>query len=252
MNDETGSSPAKKPLWKRWWFWVLAAIFAIFFVPPMFGAGSPTTTTTTPTSAAEETTTTEAAPETTTTEVETTTTAAPTTTTAAPTTTTVPASPTPAFRSGTWLVGDEIEPGIYATAGESCYWARLSGLSGAFGDIIANDNTNGQAIVDIAESDEAFESGCAWYTLDELRAFDLVATNDLIEDGTWLVGEQMAPGRWASEDNATCYWARLSGFSGGFSDITANGIVDGRAIVDVGASDIGFVSAGCSAWEPLG
>ncbi len=63
------------------------------------------------------------------------------------------------FGDGTWVVGEDIEPGVYRNeGGTSCYWERLSGLSGEFGDIIANDNPDGPAVVEIASSDTAFSS----------------------------------------------------------------------------------------------
>lgn len=71
--------------------------------------------------------------------------------------------------SGVYLVGTDIQPGRYrSTDNSSCYWARLSGLSGGFGDIIANDNVNGQAVVQIKSSDTAFEtSRCSdWVKID--------------------------------------------------------------------------------------
>ena len=48
------------------------------------------------------------------------------------------------FGPGTYRVGSDIQPGTYAgKAGtnilDSCYWARLSGVSGASSDILAND-----------------------------------------------------------------------------------------------------------------
>ena len=48
------------------------------------------------------------------------------------------AQPARNFGPGTYLVGTDIEPGIYRTEGEVTYFERLSGLSGEFGDIIAN------------------------------------------------------------------------------------------------------------------
>ncbi|PRQ11630.1 hypothetical protein C1Y63_05485 [Corynebacterium sp. 13CS0277] len=75
------------------------------------------------------------------------------------------------FGAGTHRVGDDIAPGTYraAHAGESCYWERLSGFTGAFEDIIANDNAQGTAIVTILPSDHGFTSrGCGtWELLDE-------------------------------------------------------------------------------------
>ncbi|OSM42528.1 hypothetical protein [Nesterenkonia sp. PF2B19] len=65
------------------------------------------------------------------------------------------------------MVDSYVEPGIYTTQPGSwgCYWARVSGTSGEFHDIITNGFVDeGQALVTIAETDVAFEtSGCgAW------------------------------------------------------------------------------------------
>ena len=61
--------------------------------------------------------------------------------------------------SGTFIVGEDIEPGTYRTDGTSyCYWERLSGLSGEFHDIITNEFSEGTSYVTIAESDMAFSS----------------------------------------------------------------------------------------------
>jgi Protein of unknown function (DUF2510) len=68
--------------------------------------------------------------------------------------------------SGTFLVGSDIKPGTYRSVDNSfCYWARLSGVSGDLNDILANDNVEGQALVQIEGSDEAFETnGCNEWT----------------------------------------------------------------------------------------
>jgi hypothetical protein len=86
-----------------------------------------------------------------------------------------PAAPAPApaaparsaiADSGTYAVGSQVSPGRYQTAGPEgdtlfCYYARLAGFSGEIDDIIANDNTEGPAIVEISPTDAAFEtSGC--------------------------------------------------------------------------------------------
>ena len=70
------------------------------------------------------------------------------------------------FGDGTWVVGEDIEPGVYRNNGGGwCYWERLSGLSGEFGDIIANGAPEGQAVVEISSSDAAFSSeGCGTWT----------------------------------------------------------------------------------------
>ena len=66
--------------------------------------------------------------------------------------------------TGIFLVGENIEPGTYRGdgSGGNCYWARLSGTSGDFDDLIANDLPGGPTVVTIARSDVAFETtGCA-------------------------------------------------------------------------------------------
>ncbi len=71
------------------------------------------------------------------------------------------------FGDGTWVVGQDIEPGVYRNSGDGslCYWERLSGLSREFGDIIANGVPDGPTVVEISGSDVAFSSqGCGTWT----------------------------------------------------------------------------------------
>jgi hypothetical protein len=83
---------------------------------------------------------------------------------------TLAAEPEPApepdgFGPGTWEVGTEIPAGTYVTIVpdggifDSCYWARLSGFSGSFDDIITNENLNAGARgrLEIASSDAGVE-----------------------------------------------------------------------------------------------
>ncbi|MFN6544476.1 hypothetical protein [Mycolicibacterium nivoides] len=59
---------------------------------------------------------------------------------------------------GLYLVGSEIQPGTYRTAGaEGCYYAALRGLSGGNSDIRTNQNTDGPAVVEILSSDVGFQ-----------------------------------------------------------------------------------------------
>ena len=74
--------------------------------------------------------------------------------------------------SGTFLVGVDIEPGTYRSAGPvasvipNCYWARHKDASGDMFSIIANANSQGPAVVKIAASDGAFETnGCQTWEL---------------------------------------------------------------------------------------
>ena len=65
---------------------------------------------------------------------------------------------------GTYLVGTDILPGQYRSAGgaggrSDCYWERLSGLGGQMRDMITNDSGEGQRVVEILPSDVAFTTG---------------------------------------------------------------------------------------------
>jgi hypothetical protein len=64
---------------------------------------------------------------------------------------------------GQYLVGEDIKPGTYKTAGadgSSCYWARLKNASGEFTSIIANDNIQGQTRVALKKGEFFETSGC--------------------------------------------------------------------------------------------
>lgn len=78
-----------------------------------------------------------------------------------PTTSTTAAGPKTTFGDGTHRVGTDIAPGTYRNSGGTgCYWERLSGFGGSFGDIIANGNASGSqpVVVTISTSDAGFTS----------------------------------------------------------------------------------------------
>lgn len=79
------------------------------------------------------------------------------------------AGPATTIPPGIYAVGEDVLPGRYRSAGGSfCYWATLSGRSGAFDEIIANDISDGGAqIVEIGEDVAYFETtGCAPWVRD--------------------------------------------------------------------------------------
>ncbi len=145
---------------------------------------------------------------------------------------------------GTYLVGRDIEPGIYAgKAGtevrDTCYWERLSGLSGEFADTVANDNAKGLFYVDVSQTDVALSTRCELTDLDEVPGSQGFLTQ--LPPGTYLVGRDIQPGNYSGEAGTgvldSCYWARLSGVSGEFSDLIANDNAQGRYFVQVGSTD---------------
>ena len=125
--------------------------------------------------------------------------------------TATPVQPSTQIGDGTWRVGVDIAPGTYLTAGtDGCYWQRSSGLSGKLDEILANDNPQGQAVVTILPSDVGFTSQqCGtWALADTLKP---VQPSTQIDDGTWRVGIDIAPGTYLTAGTDGCYWQRSSG-----------------------------------------
>ncbi|GAA4784300.1 hypothetical protein GCM10023200_17400 [Actinomycetospora chlora] len=90
---------------------------------------------------------------------------------AAPAQVTPPSGPATSFGDGTHVVGEDIEPGTYRTAGPAdggmgmCYWSRLRNTSGELDGIIANGVPTGPSTVTIRSGDAAFETtGCQTWT----------------------------------------------------------------------------------------
>ena len=75
------------------------------------------------------------------------------------------APPLAQFGDGTWIVGEDVQPGTYRTQGrvDGCYWARLT----AGGEVIDNNFISAalQAVVIVEASDALIESsGCGTWT----------------------------------------------------------------------------------------
>ena len=88
----------------------------------------------------------------------------------APTPEPAPAPPAPAtYGPGTLVVGTDLPAGTYKTDGtrnggngDSCYWARLSGLSGTSDEIITNGLPEGPTTLKIKPTDKGLETSCTW------------------------------------------------------------------------------------------
>ena len=70
--------------------------------------------------------------------------------------------------------------------------------------------------------------------------------------GTWLVNEEIEPGRYFTDPSSGCYWERLRDTAGSSSDILANefiGFDSGQEIVDISMSDYAFKpDSECGTW----
>ena len=172
--------------------------------------------------------------------------------------------PGESFDDGTYLVGHEIPPGRYrASPGDSkCYWGRLSGF-GMADYLPVSIGGATFTIADIAATDLAFRSNnCGTWSSD---LTPLVTPGEPFGGGTFLVGPEVAPGRYrasfeqeqgfGSSVLGFCQWQRLSGFGGrtrgGASAIESGEVwMDQETIVEIAPTDIGFYSINCGTWTP--
>ena len=152
--------------------------------------------------------------------------------------------------NGIWSVGDEVQPGIYASAGGSnCIWGRFPGFDEYFQE---EGRGVGRQIVEIEDGDSAFGThGCAgWRTLSES-----ITPVEVISDGAWVVGQEVSPGIYSSAGpNLECEWSRLSGWkgiSGNYSEVIVRGWHAGRNLEGIKDTDVGFFTTGCSDWLPV-
>lgn len=158
--------------------------------------------------------------------------------------------PEAGFGDGTYIVGENLEPGIYrSTATSLCYWERMSGFGGTLDEIIANGNEG--TIIEIAASDAGFKTErCGqWLPLEDTYP-DAPATQ--FDDGTYQVGTHIEPGRYSNSGGGSCYFERVSGFSQTLGDIISNDFGSTNAVVEIQANDTGFTTKGCGTWTKAG
>ena len=162
-------------------------------------------------------------------------------------------SATASFGDGTWVVGSDIQAGTYRSSktGSGCYWQRLSGFSGEFGDIIVNELTDAISVVEISSTDAGFSTErCGTWT--EAISAITSSLSSPFGDGVFVVGLDIGPGTWTSPGGDSCYWARLSGFSGDLNHIEANGLGGANNILTIKSTDKGFESSNCGTWTNSG
>ncbi|MPY94447.1 MAG: hypothetical protein GEV08_15715 [Acidimicrobiia bacterium] len=165
--------------------------------------------------------------------------------------------PLPSFSAGVKLVNHEIAPGRYLSpSGAGCSWSRLADLTGSYASFLGRSNgSSGQVVVDILPSDVAFESeGCGAFVRYTPPPTRLVTFGD----GTWMVNDQISPGRYESTGARTCSWQRLADLTGtgaGYAtagSAIAEAEVEGSVVVDILPTDVGFSASGCGTWVPKG
>jgi hypothetical protein len=246
------SGKTKKTWWKRWWAIALAILVVLIVIGALVPSEEKQSAATGTAAAPPTTVTVVGAAETTPVEITETTGSQPepeiTTAVEAPAET-APVEKPSFDGDGQFVAREDIEPGTYRTreGSDGCYWARLKGFGGSVEEIVANTNTSAPTVVTISRRDKGFEaSGCGTFTKDLSR---ITESKTRFGDGTFIVGTDMAPGRYRSSGGDGCYHARLRGFGGALNEIIANANPRGRAIVTILGSDKGFQSEGCGTWK---
>jgi hypothetical protein len=155
-----------------------------------------------------------------------------TSTTQQPTTTLEPTTTTEAvdtWNDGTYLVGTDIPAGLYKSTAEggSGYWQLSSDPNGD--DIIANDNTEGQFYVKLTKGQYLELSGVEIQLASTVPAVK-PATAD-IGAGVYLVGTDIAAGRYKGTPDGMGYWEITSDANG--DNILSNDLPEGQFYVQV-------------------
>jgi len=173
-----------------------------------------------------------------------------------PQATPAPTVPPATFGDGTWLVGQEMAPGIwrnngYISTGFRCYWERLKGFSGDWSDVLGSNSSSVIDTVEIKSTDAAFRSEHCGTWSQQLIPPSSGPTMPF-GPGTWIVGSEIAPGKWRNSDSSDgCYWERLSTLARGPFSLIDNDFSKSIQIVEIKASDAGFHSEGCGTWTRI-
>ena len=144
------------------------------------------------------------------------------------------------IRDGTYEVGTDIEPGVYRVGR---YWARLDRGQ----NLIDNDLNQGTcpSLVVVRPNDAYVE------IKGKAVAMEAAASIDPIEDkctgGTFLVGKDIAPGRYRIETSGQGYWARLNAKLG----LIDNELSDGQLILVVRPTDFAVKLSGVESMERM-
>jgi hypothetical protein len=157
------------------------------------------------------------------------------------------------IEDGVAQVGEDVIAGTYANLHDGgCEWARLLGLGGDPGDVLASwyQAEPGAALVWIGPTDAGFESiDCGTWIAEGLP---LAATPEAPRgSGIYRVGRDIASGTWrAGNPDGTCVWERLAGFGGSAAETIADGTetIPGPVLVTIEDTDTGFAASGCGIW----
>jgi hypothetical protein len=153
------------------------------------------------------------------------------------------------IKPGTYLVGVDINSGIYRGEAEGelpsaiCYWARLKDISGNVDAVLASNNVHGQFYIEIRDSDYAFKTTCELVPLDSIPA-NTGTFPTTIKYGMYLVGRDIQAGTYKGQAlngaKTPCIWERRSNVAGAWDGVIANYHEPGQFYVQIAESDFSF------------
>jgi hypothetical protein len=150
-------------------------------------------------------------------------------------------------KDGLYVVGVDIAPGLWWSQGKGskCYWARQTVTQ----DLIDNDlGFPGGAVTIRPDDFEFYISGCGTWTMLDTNALPALPAEQqqaTKKDGIYIIGLNMAPGRWRSNGAGNkCYWEKTSVTQ----EIIDNHLGTASVIVDVEPGVFQFKTEGCGAW----
>lgn len=154
---------------------------------------------------------------------------------------------TAAKTDGFYVIGLDMAPGVWKSNGQGaqCYWARQNVTQ----DILDNDIGFAGGAVTIRPDDfEFYTRGCGTWTMldtNNLPALPAEKQTAAKKDGVYIIGLNMAPGRWRSNGlGKSCYWEK----STVTQEIIDNHLGVASVIVDISPSDFEFKAERCGVW----
>ncbi|MBM7647438.1 uncharacterized protein YgiM (DUF1202 family) [Bacillus ectoiniformans] len=153
----------------------------------------------------------------------------------------------PSYKPGQYIVGKQIQPGLYYSSGGVDYWERQSSLSGSLEDILANDIPSGPAYVEVKSTDKAFMfEGGSFQKFDQRNHNHTLKST--FKDGTYLIGVDIRPGFYRGVGDG--YWERSTAVTGEIEDIIVNDVPSGTFYVEIKADDFAFKTHGIT-WTKI-
>jgi hypothetical protein len=145
------------------------------------------------------------------------------------------------LKTGKYLVGKQVGPGTYQSAGgKNCYWSKNTKT----GEIIANELVNGPSILVIDGTEFSVTIKCPKpfkLATKSSSSTNLGAKANGFATGTYLVPNQIPPAVYQSDGGNGCYWSTNTRAG----DIIKNELIDGPSVLVIDGTEFS-VTIKCS------